>query len=314
MSELPGYVPRLGHGEVTVLPPGVVDHATVAMFAAEVDEKKLQTFIDLVLTDRGGPSYYPLRSTILFCFLNSPRLTSGVQEIGYVADHEVALWVPLVEKRGDQLRFVVWMPYIWVDTDIAMATGREIWGYPKTIGAYNPPDAKGGPHVLSTRIFRTFDPQQEGEVAELIRVDPASAPSDSEWTSFEQAARGLGEALGEGGTKKHFSLGDDLRLVVDLVEIALTRKIPVVNLKQFRDATDGTKACYQAIIDSNLELTGFHGGGLLSGDHHITITPCASHRLIEDLGLPGPSFDALFGAWVTMDFLANPGAPVWSAP
>ncbi|GMQ86256.1 MAG: hypothetical protein BMS9Abin07_1829 [Acidimicrobiia bacterium] len=313
MSELPTYVPRLGHGEVALMPPGVIERATVVMFAAGVDESSLQAYVDLVLTDRGGPTYHVASPTILFCFLDSPRLTSSRQPIGFVGDHEVAVWVPLVERNGSELRFVVWMPYIWVDTDIAMATGREVWGFPKTIGAYDPPSGKGAPHVLSTRIFRTFDPETEGEEAELIRIDPASEPGASVWKDFEEAARGIGRALGVEGTKKHFSFGDDLRLAVDLVEIAVSRKIPVVNLKQFRDAVDGTKACYQAIIDSNLELTGFHGGGPLLGDHRVTITPCASHQLIEDLGLPGPSFTARAGAWVTMDFLANPGTPVWSA-
>jgi len=313
MSEMPTYVPRLGHGEVTMMPPGIVDHATVNMFATKVDESQLQTYVDLVLTDRGGPSYHVLAPVIMFCFLNSPRLTSAVQQIGFVADHEVAVWVPLVERTGKKLRFVVWMPYIWVDTDIAMATGREIWGFPKTIGSYDPPSTKGGSHVLTTRIFRTFDPKKEGEDAELIRVDPASAPDKSIWKDLEAAAHGIGEGLGLAAAVKHFSLGDDLKLAVDLVEIAVSRKIPVVNLKQFRDAVDGTKACYQAIIDSNLQLTGFHGGGPLLGKHNVTITPCASHQLIEDLGLPGASFEAMFGAWVEMDFLANAGAPVWSA-
>ena len=312
MSELPTYVPRLGHGEVTMMPPGVVDRATVTMFAAEVEEDQLQQYVDFVLTDRGGPSYHVLAPMILFCFLDSPHLTSSTQNIGYVSDHEVAVWVPLVERQGSSLRFTVWMPYIWVDTDIAMATGREIWGFPKAIGAYDPPGEKSSAHVLTTRIFRTFDPDEEGEQAELIRVDAASTSAASEWHSFEDAARGLARAWKEGAEKTHFSLGKDLELVVDFVEIALSRKIPAVNLKQFRDAVDGSKACYQAIIDSNLELTGFHGGGPLLGEHQVSITQCASHQLVEDLGLPGTQFKATFGAWVTMDFLANPGRPVWT--
>lgn len=313
MTELPTYVPRLGHGEVTMMAPGIVDRATITMFAAEVDESKLQAYVDFVLTARGGPSYHVLAPMILFCFLDSPRLTSEVQQIGYVSDHEVAVWVPLVERQGSEFRFTVWMPYIWVDTDIAMATGREIWGFPKTIGSYDPPSDKQTAHVLTTRIFRTFDPDVEGEQAELIRVDAASTKRESEWHSLEEAARGLAHAWKEGSTAASFSLGDDLKLVVDMVEIALSRKIPAVNLKQFRDSVDGTKACYQAIIGSNLELTGFHGGGLIRGENNVKITPCASHRLVEDLGLQGSEFDALFGAWVTMDFLANPGHPVWSA-
>lgn len=314
MSSLPTYVERLGHGEIAMMPPGVVDEATVVMFAVPVaNQDRLQSYVDEVLTKEGGPSYHPLGSTLLFCFLSSPKLTSGAQQIGFVGDHEMAVWVPLVERIGSKLRFVVWMPYIWVDTDIAMVTGREIWGYPKALGQYDPPADKRAPHVLTTRIFETFSPETEGTDAELIRVEPAAGSSESTWDKLEDAVRSISEALDLKEARQEFSLGDDARLVVDFLEMAITGKVPIVNLKQFRDSVDGSKACYQAIIDSTIELTKFRGGGPMLGIHRVTIKDCASHRLVDDLGLPGLSFDARFAAWVTMDFLANPGPAVWTA-
>jgi hypothetical protein len=314
VSGLPGYVSWLGRGEVAMPPPGQVDRATVAMFGLPVtDRDRLQRMVDTMLTARGGPTYHVLGSTVLVCFLASPRLTSASEPIGSVADHEVAVWVPLVERRGDAVRLRVWMPYLWVDTDIAMVTGREVWGFPKELGHYRPP-AAGEPYVLRAPVFRRFGPDVEAEEVDLLRVDAASHPTTSAWHDLEDAAHGLAELLGWSSTRAHLSWRDDARLLLDLLEVAGHRRIPVVNLKQFRDAADPTRACYQALVASDLQVTGFHGGGPLWGEHRVTVTRCASHDLVGDLGLAGTEVVARFGVWVTMDFLVPAGEVVWQAP
>lgn len=313
MAALPTYVSRLGHGEVSIRQPAAIADARVTMFGVPIDRRTAQQYVDFVLSDRGGPSYHVLGDTALFCFLHSPKASSNAQTIGFVADHEVAVWLPLVERVGSRVRFVVWMPYIWLDTDIGMASGREIWGFPKSIGTFSPPTVAGQPYELSTRIFRTFAPTTEGEVVNLITVAPATLPGESEWHEIEDLARGLAQALDLKDASTEFKLGEDVKLLIDLVELAASRTLPVVNLKQFRDAADGSKACYQAIIQSTLGITSFKGGGPLLGDHEIELVRCASHDLIGDLGLPGESFRARFGAWVEMGFTANAGEAVWEA-
>ena len=52
---LPTYVERLGHNEVSMLPPASINDTTVAMFGVPIDREKAQAYVDFVLTDRGGP-------------------------------------------------------------------------------------------------------------------------------------------------------------------------------------------------------------------------------------------------------------------
>ena len=85
-----------------------------------------------------------------------------------------------------------------------------------------------------------------------------------------------------------------------------------VVLKQFRETSVPTQACYQAITDSPIALTGFSGGGLLSGRFTVEITTCDSHTIVSDLlgTAPDPVSTVLpvsFAAWASVDYSALPG-------
>jgi len=74
---------------------------------------------------------------------------------------------------------------------------------------------------------------------------------------------------------------------------ARTFWLNLVNLKQFRDAEDPDAACYQAIVNSRMDVDRYNGGGLLfnplrgdpSGGFHIRIYHEQSQPIIESLGL-----------------------------
>ena len=97
------------------------------------------------------------------------------------------------------------------------------------------------------------------------------------------------------------------------------RTIPILNLKEFRDVTDSTRACYQALVSGPLQLTALHGGGPLLGDYKMAVTTCDSHQVVRDLGLgtPGPDQTIVplkFGFWLKLDFLTQEGETYWQAP
>jgi hypothetical protein len=305
------YVEQRGHGEVAMMPPGLVSGARVTLFPIRIEPDRLQRRVDqgLNAASGGAVSYRVLGSWILLCFLDAPKLTSPHEPIGYLPDRECAIWVPLFEHRRGHRggRLAMWMPYLFVDSDIAMATGREVWGFQKSIATLETPGDPGSSgFTLTTRIFPTFSPDTEGVPAPLIRVRTAGPAAPSMWSDLEEAARGM---LSHLGVSLKIAV-EGTEVVLDLLEMALTRRIPVVNLQQFRDAADPTLACYQAIIGSDLEVTAFRGGGLLGGTHSVTVIDCASHDLIGDLGLPGADFEAGAGLWVEMDFLALPGSEI----
>ena len=90
----------------------------------------------------------------------------------------------------------------------------------------------------------------------------------------------------------------------------------LVFLKQFRDATCPTKACYQAVVEAPLavEPVGARFRALDPGDFTITIEDWASHPLAYDFGIPAKTpltpeyaFRAEFGFDIML------GEEVWRA-
>lgn len=74
---------------------------------------------------------------------------------------------------------------------------------------------------------------------------------------------------------------------------ARTFWLNLINLKQFRDAEDPDAACYQAIVNSRMDVDRYNGGGLLfnplcgdpSGGFYIRMYQENSQPIIESLGL-----------------------------
>ena len=70
------------------------------------------------------------------------------------------------------------------------------------------------------------------------------------------------------------------------VEHTITEgRIPVVSLKQYRDAVSPDRACYQAIVNAVMRITKYHGGGLLMGRYEVKIHDYASTPIVQELGL-----------------------------
>jgi hypothetical protein len=69
------------------------------------------------------------------------------------------------------------------------------------------------------------------------------------------------------------------------------RGMRMVFLKQLPDASDGSRACYQAIIESDLPLLGVPQAEPLAGEFDVTLHRFDSLRVADNLGLhgaPGP--------------------------
>jgi hypothetical protein len=151
----------------------------------------------------------------------------------------------------------------------------------------------------ATTFFRTMAAETRGETGVLYRVtrDKTAAPPPA-WETAADAIEGLTGGLLSG-------------LAGDLVA-ALHLKLPCVVLKQFRAAGAPQTACFQAIVDSPVEATGFHGGGLLLDTFTLEITTCESHGIVRDLLGRAPDagrtvVPVTFAAWVRVDFSALSG-------
>ena len=306
------YISWVGHGATDLAAPGVFTGATMTMFGFKADTAAMQATVDCLLNTPadGAVKYEVLAPVAMASFMDVARCTSGTDVVGWLPGRETALWMVLLESHpGNPFkdRLVFWAPYIFISYTIGMVTGREIWGWPKalaaiTVASDNPADPV---FACATTYFPTLSADTRGVEGTLFEVTPGPSSGEPP-TIWQTAAEALEGLLGG-------FLGGIAKLLVD--GLRLQPHVPSVALKQFRQAGANDVACYQAICDSPLLITGFSGGGPLTDPYTLTITTCESHQIIQDfLGRPpSPGITTLpvtFAGWIGMDFQALSGDDV----
>ena len=320
-SGSPDYVSTYGYGEQVAEVPGLVYDATTYMFALEsTDAAATQATVDHFLNAPAGGAvdYRVLGAHVFLSFLEA-KLTSIPEAIGWIPDHEAALWVPLLGTTGAERgnpRVVWWNPYLVLDNGVGTLTGREVWGFRKEIGSVSMPAESSDPMRFEARAL-VYDPLSRDtmgrqEVLLAVERDGERGALHAAWHDMKAAWREVRD-LWE--TRQELEKMDVnvLALLCDIVEQLAHHQVGIVNLKQFRDAENSKKACYQAIIEGPCTVERFHGAGPLAGEFRVTIPEWQSHRIVGALGLPGSELTAEFGWWVAMDFTADTGKAVWTA-
>jgi hypothetical protein len=112
------------------------------------------------------------------------------------------------------------------------------------------------------------------------------------------------------------TLDDVLAGLTGVADVAIVKKllqvnVPLVNLKQFRDAEHPDRACYQALITSSCRVEQLHSVSLMLDQHVLDVLPCESHQIAADLGLSTSTNLPLGpGICIDMDFSIQPGKRV----
>jgi hypothetical protein len=317
MATLPPFISWIGHGAASLAQPAVFSGATSCVFGIDTDMRATQALVDALLNPVGGSSvrYDVLAGVAMISFMTIARCTSQTDAIGWEPGRECALWVPLLETDHVRhtLRLVFWTPYIFIDYAIGMLTGREVWGWQKVWGRITvPSDSPTAPPAFrcATTLFETLAPTTQAQILPLLTVagtgTAAAAPAMSWQTGLDAAQHVVASLLPEVDAQH-------------LAALLAGPSIPTVQLKQFRDSLDPSRACFQAIVDSPAQLTGFSGGGLLNAaDYNLSIATCESHQIVHDLLGVAPAagqttLPVTFAAWLAFDFAALPGAVVVSA-
>lgn len=299
------FISWIGHGAVSLAPAGVFTGVTAHAFGFAASRPAMQALADKFLNAAtGGKVRYEVVAGQAFAtFTDMQRCTSSVDAIGWVPGRECALWVPLLEWGGGLLpRLVIWSPYIYIDYDIGMATGREVWGWSKVRGRIDVPAAGSGNFTCSTTMFHPMGADTPGQFGPLFQVaGPAQPAASDAVTSQFEALRQIVDKLFEGSVHAVAALG-------------LEMKASAVALKQFRDSLDPTQACYRAVCDSPVQVTQFgHLRFLDAGDYSLQVTTADSHRIVQDfLGVaPTGPVTTLPIEWAVrtegVDFEALPG-------
>lgn len=326
-GQLPPYISDRGHGEMSFATPLRISKVTTYGFALTARRDMLQAFIDRQLNSvsKGQIRYsavdVPCDPGVTFmfhCYNDAKHCTSETEVVGYMTDRESAFMIPVWQHRKGSLlpQLKMWIPYLFIDVAEGMVTGREVWGYRKSYAHIETPPGPAGASYLSceANLFKKFSPETFGQWGKIIQVRGTSRSGQPQpaWTGYEHMARELIERIG--------ALSGLAKVADELIGRYLsTHPLPVINLKQFRDATDSSRACYQALVNSPTEITDWTGGHFLDGDYEIEIATCDSHQIVTDLGLadkPGPDstlVKPLYGFWCDVGFRTLNGSIEWQA-
>lgn len=323
MSALPNYVVR--PAETVQLQPYICRNTQLYGFYLRANKAVVQArLVDPILNapSGGAITYRCLSDLVLVSYAKAAQCTSTLppaNQMGWMLENSWTLWVPLLvikEELGIEVaqRLVFYPAYICVDNSWSLTAGREVYGFPKSYGPMIVPEASGDPAAFSASamVIPRYGPANGGQVMPLMEVNRVAtqSPGGELWQDLEDAVSAVGHMLSGSGGKL---VVPGFNFLLDLVNLARKEEVPGVFLKQFRDTADGTKACYQAIVEAGSFVDAFHGGGLLDGTYEATIHNYDSHPLADDLGLTPGQQPLEFPFWVNMDFTIGQGTEVWKA-
>jgi hypothetical protein len=289
--------------------PYLQKDARLAAFLFSADLDRLATLCDNTLnaSDSFAYKYIPITSKVMLVFadmLVSSRDERDAQA-GLIPETEVSFWVLTVAMQKTRSAYVphhlAWfLPYLLVDEGAAIATGREVFGFNKQLAQFQKPGQIQKPDFTADVLgFKQFGADS---VARKERLLELKAPADSSQSrDFDSIKSTMADELLK---NMRTGLGGGL---VEFAARVINDHIPLVFLKQFRDAQNTKKACYQRLIEAPLKVETFYEGGIFLQPHVLNIAPLASHPFAKNLGLQEAEQKSTLGAWMKVDFVLEHG-------
>jgi uncharacterized protein with NAD-binding domain and iron-sulfur cluster len=328
------------------------ERARIYCFLLQTDRARVQQLCDRVFKEpTGGARRYfvPRLSRLILTFGTIAGLRSlhpAHADRGTASEPEAAIWVPTIAQRYDQGRYVdehlaIFMPYLWVDDPIALASGREVYGYPKTQGwmkrltdprqddGSRPPDPPD-PLVLDVYGAVEYSPGSELSRQRLITISrrgvrrrssagdgPQSLAEGSDLASLGahfiselEPSSDAGFAQPSRRSPGRGSLGRRRRSTI--AELLTKGVVQQVFLKQVRDAQRGELAALQQVVEARSSVSpGSLRWRQLRGSYELSVNQLDSHPLEDELGVTAQTIRLAFVA--EFGFRMDPGLVRWAA-
>jgi len=273
---------------------------TMRVFPLQADLRRLEEFCDsyLNLMPPEIACFRPSAPIVLLVLVDYGKMVSEVREIGWVSQRETGFIVPVTwmrEMDGEEV-FVDWAsvaPYIFVDQPMSVTTGREIYGWPKEMGWFEPGvdtwtdvrNVESFRFRLSTKVHPHLPPVPGQGIRTLFTIRQGPLPRLFTWPPSAESAlnplRTVSNLLGSSERLMTYaaslmssalrsgpgSWGATARAALEMTgavwPLAGTTDLPrpmanTINLKQFRDALDPRALSYQALTSSR--MTGLRYG------------------------------------------------------
>ena len=354
-ANLPDYVDR--GGRQVWRPPYTARATEVFGFVVECRRESIDRLLrrDLVEPSDGAVDYRCARECVAVLFARIGRLASADHRDslrGYVSELEVSVWCLAADVAADH-RLVWYLPYVFVDSGQAAASGREVYGYPKQMAVFESryPERLAGPGKTTVRAqaIDDYDRDAEATLKPMIAATRSAGAGRRQRGGIEgligHVVTGLAvddslpygepprpsaaitaiDAPPPGPARRpawaarrllnSFSGRQLERMAEDVVAGMITSPM-LVFLKQFRDVTCPRKACYQAIVEAPLAV---HAGGatyqqLDASLFRLQFFDYDSHPLASDIGVAArQALEPEFAFHATFDFDIALGDEVWRA-
>jgi len=310
---LPDYADN-GAGFPVFRGPYLQKDARLAAFFFQSDTERLTTLCNQTLnvSESFEYKYLPLTSSLMLVFadmLVSSRDERDAQ-VGLIPETEVSFWVLTVAMQKTQGGYIphhlAWfLPYLFVDESNAIATGREVFGFNKLAAQFQKPEKIQSPEFTADVLgFKEFGADSIAQRERLLELSASSATDLTRSSDLESIKNKIVDELfkniqtGVGGGLVEFAA----RFIND--------HIPLVFLKQFRDAQNTHLACYQRLIEAPLKVEMFYEGGFFPEPYTLNIASLASHPLAQNLGLKEADQKSTLGAWMRVDFMLENGVEI----
>jgi len=317
---LPPYIER--GGEQSLVPPGTLNSTQFYIFILKANKTNLQEMADKLfnLPSGGAVNYRPLSDYVVLMFTHVDDLYSAQPSQGWIAYHDIALWVPMMaitKKFGVEIanRIVMYPPYLMVDSSATMATGREVFGLPKEMGSFTMPQDPNyaGDFTADVMGYSANSATKQNIQSRLWSVQRQSSTLPVPHKPLESL-----EDVFETVKNAVLSFAPQLPsewIIPNIPNILreLITGVPALGLKQFRDATQVDKACYQAIIEAPLKTIGFRGARLYTDPFTFFLNDLASHPVAQDTGLQLGEQEVALSLYLHLDMQMQPGTIQWQA-
>lgn len=289
-------------GELVARPPYLASGVDFYGFSVTGDRAALQTSVcDRFLNGPlGRPGrFVPVTRHVLFVFNRIGSLSSTVDpDFGTSSELEAAVWVLVADTKRLELSW--FHPYMLVDGDTALASGREVYGFPKGLGWMTVPPGGAPPASLAVETMVTDVPGGRRTRQPLFNIRKVESGAHTLLDDLTGLTEHLWSRLGilNEIASEASALGSWANVHLDLPHL----KVPFVFLKQFRDGTDGGIAALQTIQRAKPEASKVIGAHLFHSRFTLDIRDAASHPIRRDLGLPAGTIPVDHAFWTGFDF------------
>ncbi len=303
-------------------PPFLFPGMTLQVFPLQAKLDTLQSFVDSYLNSafpQGEAGYFRVLIPYFYLMvLNYGNMSDKDATEGWVAQREILFNIPLAWyfMRNGTLTFYDWAqvaPFIFVDNEISVNVGREVYGWPKTLVRLNTassswmtdPTSPLQVASLKTSIlpmsyvgarpeeltllefykstsdaFFQFPPAEANPYIPLVYMNRLLGTSSSWASGAFRLLHGM-HLLGRQRVAVQPSLDAMCHGLLRLMTPnARNVGFNCINLKQFRSTENPEFACYKGITNSRMSVQQITRGGPLGGQHQLMGDPSGNIQIL----------------------------------